>query len=285
MLIDSPNIPQSFLITPYNVLDQKNISYLSRHDKNFFHLSMLKLLKNKCDIDSTLFNNLNLLDYFIILLQYRAIYIGDVIEFEHKCSNCDKDAKLFMTISEKLTEVDELFNKSHRTVLGDDLKITFDVPKISTLTDFVKSDPIDWLIFFVQNINDIDLTKMDFQQRKIIVESLPYQINNKLENLLLDFLSLEIPDYLKQKCTHCKHELKESLKFVAMFDVLQGFLYNFNHESCLIEIALLTKKLNLGNNLENISIMEKQKYIEFIQQQEEKTPDKNEPELNTQFSF
>jgi hypothetical protein len=289
MLIDSPNIPTPFFIKHFSVLDQKNLAYFSKHDKHFFHFFLHRILKEKIELLENDFNKLNILDYFIILLQYRAVYVGNSITFETSCS-CGKNAHIVLDISDKLEEIDQLFNIDHsHQVKYDDITVTFDVPKITDLSSFVRTHPLEWLTFFITSFNDIDLNTLDYENRKTIIDSLPYDTIKQLENKFLDFLKLEIPKYIFQKCLHCKHEEYTSFKFLSIFDILQSFLFNFNYDQCLLEHAIIAKKLNISPEyIEKISVVEKQKYIDIVEEQSEKiTNDKNEvpTQLNSEFGF
>lgn len=289
MLIDSPNIPYSFFIEHFSGLDQKKLAYLSRNDKNFFHFSLQRILKDKIELPENVFNTLNLLDYFIILLQYRAVYVGNSINFETSCS-CGKNALIALDIADKIESVDTVFNTIHaKEIKHDNLSIIFDVPKITDLLSFVKSDPVEWLIYFVKSFNGIEMNTLSYDQRKTIMDSLPYDIVKELEDIFLNFLKLEVSQYIFQKCPHCKAENYESLKFISIFDILQSILFNFNYDQCLLEYAIIAKKLNLNPEyIEKISVVEKQRYIDIIQEQDEQSKsNKDEPlmQLNSEFGF
>ena len=117
---------------------------------------------------------------------------------------------------------------------------------------------------------------MNLDQRKTIFNSLPIDASKDFEEEFLKILELEIPDYINIRCPKCKYELSKPLKFSIMLDLIADYFFRFNYDACLMELALIAKKLNISPQyMANVSPMEKKKYMDIIedQQKQESSPE------------
>lgn len=266
MVLQSPNISFPFFIKKFTCDDQKQLANLAAGGDLFVHFYLHRMLKEKIELSKVDFSNLNILDYFIILTQYRQYYVGSGMNFQIPCEQCEHPIDLNFNISQHLTEIDTVFNLSHKTTLSHNgIKFEFDIPKINEIISFITTDYSDWIVFCLSKIDHTFLNTLSSDERKKIFDDLPSEVSHGITRLFNNLLKLKIPQFVKSRCSACKHELESDLNFGNMFGILKNIIMNFNYDHSLMELIILKKKIGLESEyISSISPIEKRRYLDII---------------------
>lgn len=292
MLLDSPNLPESFDVSPITCRDQKDIAHASPFGSKSLHYTLRKILRSKCDLSDEDFSKLTIVDYFVLLLQCRGVFIDNEISRQFNCS-CENSVGLNITISTHLTEIDRIFNINHqKEIMFDGGSLTFDVPSIDDLMLFLETPSADLPALFFRSYNSLAFGQLTLTERKECLASLPLDQYVEFMQLYSDFNKLKVENYIFCKCGKCQKETKEDLRFSHMLDRMESILFSFDYENCVLEYAVISKKLNISvDYLETTTPFEKKKYLDFLSEGKKSEEVKNAPSaaeelvMNSEFGF
>lgn len=269
------------------MLRPKNLALAKAAGPLVFHNQLINILRNCLVVSDEQFNKLNVIDYFMILLQLRLYFIDDEIVGSISC-DCVKPLHVKFNISSKLEELDKVFNLKHTQKIKDHgTSFEFDLPKIRDIPTILNSNSFEGYSFLhISKINDFTVCDKTIEQRKNVYEQLPYDVISWIKTHENKLNNLQVIDYINIKCQKCNFSLNTTLDVPKMLDLLYRFFYAFDFDSCLYDYAKIAKHLNISPSyIETISPMEKMKYIDMLTENKNGESSVEELSPNSDFGF
>lgn len=135
------------------------------------------IIEKKC-VDPSIYNNLNRLDKYCIILSLIMICIGNVLEFSMQCPETDKAYNIDITVSDIISKINNLDISDLTISLDDDNYMVVSIPNtiLGENDNYIKTLHI--------NGNTFDLSSMSQSETTLIIEQLPYNVFDRLHSAL-----------------------------------------------------------------------------------------------------
>lgn len=286
MLLSSPNISSEFFIVPLTSENQKNIANYSV-DAKLLHYYILELLKSNINLTPEVFAKLNIIDYVMILIQYRMFYVGQKSTNTLQCK-CGNKFELAIDFLKMAHSLDEVFNISHEKIVQhDNITYSLNMPSILHVSNMIQSDISSWMPLIINKINDFEVSMCDINKKIEIYEHLPLEVAKEIMEYLKDKMNLRVDGLVDVSCQKCKTPYKIDTNLLNFIYLIQDIIYNFNYETCLHEYRLLAEELKLPPTyVAGISPIEKYKYIQMaIEKRETKSSNESEHAMTESSEF
>lgn len=271
----------------FSTRDQKDLANLSALEDIQFFLKINEIVDRQ-NLNSI---KLNLFDKFLILLQIRMFYVGTGLNFNVLCSNCNSTISVNKDLNIGLQDF-EIFEKNYKKIESLDLfELNLNIPSGENLNQFIISEWHDYKYLLLDSLKikniDIDYSSLSLEDKKHILNNLPKNINNIVDQYFTNLLDVKISNFISFKCPTCNHSDQFDLNFINLLTFLKKILFNFNYEEILLEIAGLSKKLNLSPEfILNCSPLERNNYVLLVEKTEQHSETENRNvQPNTEFGF
>ncbi len=288
MLLASPNISKKFFIHPFTSEDQKNIANYSV-DSDLFHYYVLDMLKKKIVLSENEFSKLNIVDYIMILIQYRMFYVGQKTNRSVKCESCNEKYNVTIDYLKIATMLDQILNISHKeTFQCDGLHYTFDLPKINYIPRMLNFEMDSCLPLLLDSIEYSDLSSLPEDDLNNIFVRFPNKVANNTLKFLREKMTKKVEKVFDITCPKCKKANTIDANIYELLHIIHNSIFNFNYENCLQEYRVLSKELNMSPSyVAGISPIEKYRYIQIVMDSREnsKSESENMSVPSTEFGF
>ena len=253
-------------------------------DSNLIFLNLNFILKDITSLTDEQILSLDIIDYFILLLETRINCIGSVIVVEKQ-----NDTKIEINLNKFLKTLKNAktsFLQNNKQQFNT-IDITYCLPTISEILNLVDDEKINNIYsFFIRSINVnetiIELKNTDNIVKDIILQNLPANLTTmfikKAVNIIKQFNELNLlHDILHLNDQKLLFNFnKKNLAFIVKL------LYNGNLLSVYENIFVLAKACNMSPNyIENITPGE---YMVFLKKLEELNSKQETSKNNTDLS-
>lgn len=217
--IEIPSTKKKIEMRPFLVKEEKLLIQAQQSEDEKQILKMIKEIINVCAFNKIKANDLTMFDLEYVFLQLRAISVGETVDFNIKCEECDKSNVVTLDLTEAKiqwpeTKVDARIN------LEEEIGITLRpirVKDIDSMGD--DSDVTSAIIASIESIFDKDnvyLTdETDRSELVTFVDSLSHRHLEDIQKFIANQPKLE--HTLKYTCKFCGHENEYKLSGLSDF--------------------------------------------------------------------
>lgn len=241
-------------------------------DSKFIFLNTNSILQTLTNLTKKEIDELNFVDYFLLLFNIRQISIGDVVSL-YIFDNEQKQVKAELLVQNLINEIN---NTEIKKLLASELidigEIYYRLPTIKEILYLEQTTDISLYTFFLQKIKfsntEINLENYSFEEREKIVQKVPVKvmtcITKRTQELINTFNNLNL---LKSLNTETFNKI---LPFTLNSEIL-GFVcklvYNTNLENVYDCMFALAKAANFSCEfLDNCSPGEFYLFVKKLEQ-------------------
>lgn len=232
---------------------------------------VIECVKNKED-----FKKINIVEYVLFLIKLRIISIGDEIELQFKSSK-ENEEKIKITIN--LQEFAQNLFKHTKDILNleiletEEMIIKLSWPLMTSEKVFLQKQEkiiLDSIIEFVDSVKikdkELNFKFFSTEEKSILFDKIPSKIQNKIQEKVLSYVNK-----LSEKGVF-NERVSEYLSFNFYnfsYQNILRLLFTENLKNLYMEYYLLASKNLSINDVDKLSIAEKNTYMSFIKDENE----------------
>jgi hypothetical protein len=245
------------------------------------------ILQLTTELTSNEINNLNFVDYILLLLHIRSTSIGNHINLYTE-TNENKQLKIELFINNLIDIIFECFSSNIlQDTIYNDIIVSYRLPTINDILFYEKNDICSVPTFFVQQVyinheNNVNLLKYSYEEREKIIQTLPVKIA-----LLIDqqvnkiYTALNKINFFKSISSKKFNKVLPFNTNTELLAFLLKLVFNTDLENMYNNIFILCKGANLnGMFLDNCSPGE---FYLFTKKFEELNQQQNKQENTQQY--
>jgi len=215
--IEVPSTKKKIEIRPFLVREEKILIQAQQSNDDKKILKVIKEIISVCSFEKIKPNDLTLFDLEYIFLQLRAISVGETVQFNIKCEECDKTniVDIDLTEAKIIWPEDKIDNKIE---LSDEVGLTLRSIRVKDM-DKIENDLTASIIASIESIYDADNVHMtDEADRKELVEFVDSLSHSHLE-LIQKYIENQpkLKHTFKYTCIFCGHENEHTLSGLSDF--------------------------------------------------------------------
>ena len=215
--IEIPSTKKKIEIRPFLVKEEKILIQAQQTNDDKQILKVIKDIIRVCSFEKIKPNDLTIYDLEYIFLQLRAISVGESVEFNIKCEECERTNMVSLDLTEVKIQWPE--NQiDNKIQLNDDIGIILRPIRVKDL-DKVEDDITEAIIASIESIYDNDdVYDSDETSRKELVQFVDSLSHNHLEKIQKYIENQpKLEHTLKYTCTFCGHENEHKLSGLSDF--------------------------------------------------------------------
>jgi len=215
--IEVPLTKENIEIRPFLVKEEKILiqAQQSENDKNI--LKAIKDIIRVCSFEKIKPNNLTLFDLEYIFLQLRAISVGESVQFNIKCDECEKTNEVDVDLTEAKVIWSEVV-VDNKVELSNDVGLVLRPVRVKDM-DKVDQDITAAIIASIESIYDTDNVYHtdETSQKELVafVDSLSHSHLEIIQKYIENQPKLE--HTFKYKCRSCGHDNERTLSGLSDF--------------------------------------------------------------------
>jgi hypothetical protein len=267
----------------------KNVNDESHVD---FIYNLNEILKNNI-VDNIEFNDLTILDRFIIIIYLKILCYGPFLELSKQCEECDNKVNVRFDLNNLLDILGSQVDRSFRTVVSHPahkLNIICDLPTVrqefelllsdannSKLKNIVDDNINKYLTGYIRGIT-VDSTEKRLDtltpvERRIIVNKIPSQLILAVKSQFVDplyklFSGIE---FLEMECKECKQVTNIKLETEGLLPLLKTLFQDNAVENVFRDYFNITSVGHMDASfIEQITPKELNLLIEFVKASQKK---------------
>ena len=215
--IEIPSTKKKIEIRPFLVKEEKILIQAQQTNDDKQILKVIKDIIRVCSFEKIKPNDLTIYDLEYVFLQLRAISVGESVEFNIKCEECERTN----VVSLDLTEVKIQWPENqidNKIQLNDDIGVILRPIRVKDL-DKVEDDITEAIIASIESIYDnddvYDTNETSRKELVQFVDSLSHNHLEKIQKYIENQPKLE--HTLKYTCTFCGHKNEHKLSGLSDF--------------------------------------------------------------------
>lgn len=215
--IEIPSTKKKVEIRPFLVKEEKILIQAQQTNDDKQILKVIKDIIRVCSFEKIKPNDLTIFDLEYIFLQLRAISVGETVEFNIKCEECEKTNVVSLDLTEVKIQWPET-QIDNKIQLNDDIGIILRPIRVKDL-DKVEDDITEAIIASIESIYDnddvYDTNETSRKELVQFVDSLSHNHLEKIQKYIENQPKLE--HTLKYTCTFCGHKNEYKLSGLSDF--------------------------------------------------------------------
>jgi hypothetical protein len=239
-----------------------------------YHDKFLEILEESIKEKDKLYN-LNIIEFLMLCIRLRTISISSTMElsFEENNKTSTKIIVNFLVLLQNVLKASKVIEK-YKNISHENIEISLNWPLLKYQQHFMllKNEDnfmkfLNSLPLFIETIkikeNLFNFNTFDFDQRKVLLESLPASVKNIIQTNVLELL--------KEVSSYSLFDLEQFKEYTLEFfngtiqDIIR-FIFSGTEDSEMIEMSFFKKFNFTMDEIYQMSPFEKNNYINYLTQ-------------------
>lgn len=215
--IEIPSTKENVDIRPFLVKEEKILIQAQQSNDDKQILKAIKDIIRVCSFEKIKPNDLTIYDLEYVFLQLRAISVGESVEFNIKCQECDKNNTVSLDLKDVKIQLPET-KMDNKIDLTDEVGIILRPIRVKDL-DKVENDVTESIIASIESIYDAEnVYPTDEANRKELVQFVDSLNHTHLESIQKYIENQpKLEHTLKYTCVFCGHENEHTISGLSDF--------------------------------------------------------------------